>query len=65
MEALVAPFSLHLGSNSSINALRLIFKYLALAAAQAMINDQSQAGARTIWHVLDVGLVFPTTLKDG
>ena len=24
-------------------------------------NDQSQAGARTIWHVLDVGLVFPTT----
>ena len=38
MEALVAPFSLHLGSNSSINALWLIFKNLALAAVQAMIS---------------------------
>ena len=37
MEALVAPFSLHLGSSSSINALWLIFKSLALAAVQAVI----------------------------
>ena len=38
MEALVAPFSLHLGSNSSINALWLIFKNFALAAVQAMMS---------------------------